>query len=122
MFARPETDYERWLQEQDENYRSEDVPIYEPDILAINYPVKNENKEDHLSHGTLIHPLPSEPMGLKGCPKTSSIVGLALLVMVIIKAVKGFRKRRQKAGDAVSSVKSGDKSRTSVRDLARSLC
>ncbi|KAL4866267.1 hypothetical protein BDV12DRAFT_199332 [Aspergillus spectabilis] len=119
--ARPETDYERWLQEQDENYQLGDESIYEPDTLALNGPVKTQKDEDILSHGTFLRPPQSKSSGFKDYPKTSSIVGLALLVMVILKAVKGFRKRREQAGGDVPSAKSGDKSRTSVRDSARSL-
>ncbi|KAL4881172.1 hypothetical protein BJY04DRAFT_189255, partial [Aspergillus karnatakaensis] len=103
--ARPETDYERWLREQDEKYMPGDEPVYGPDQLG-------PSNHDQPPHGSFIYPgLEPESINYKKHAKTSALVGSVLLVIVILRAVKSFRNRRQQANGALLRAKTGEKSR-----------
>ncbi|KAL4952676.1 hypothetical protein BDW69DRAFT_167118 [Aspergillus filifer] len=103
---RPETDYERWLREQDKNYESQEDPVYEPNS-------QNRHKIEEggpNSHGTMIHPPTSiqhqtpsaghdEPrlLGLERYSAGSKFLFSVLLVLVIVRSVRSFRRRAQLA-------------------------
>lgn len=65
--SRPETDYERWLRGQDENYKPGVEPVYGP----------------------------SDSVGESGSfMDYSKIFGIILAVLIITLIIKAFRKRR----------------------------
>lgn len=67
--SRPETDYERWLRGQDENYRPGAEPVYGP----------GDSVGDS---GSSMH--------------YSKIFSIILAVLLITLAIKAFRKRRNR--------------------------
>ncbi|KAF5858567.1 hypothetical protein ETB97_004251 [Aspergillus alliaceus] len=49
--SRPETDYERWLRDHDENYRPGDRPLYGPGVKGTEDATENVKWKDRLSDG-----------------------------------------------------------------------
>ncbi|KAF7590209.1 hypothetical protein BBP40_003140 [Aspergillus hancockii] len=89
---RPETDYERWLLEQDEHYRPGDHPVYGPDMQGLDDPIANGKGRDRFNEG----------IGLKNYSMICSIILSVLLMIAIIKTAKSFRKKRQQGGIPLS--------------------
>ncbi|KAL2819078.1 hypothetical protein BDW59DRAFT_165231 [Aspergillus cavernicola] len=83
--SRPETDYERWLREQDQHYKPEDQPVYGPVKQGLDDPIENGNAKQIVSHGSFVHPNYS---------MISNFILLVLLTVVVIKLANAFRKRR----------------------------
>ncbi|KAL4943753.1 hypothetical protein BDV06DRAFT_220915 [Aspergillus oleicola] len=98
---RPETDYERWLREKDENYKLQDEPVYEPNSQVLDDAGDNGDK----STRSMIHPPPSihdqtppahtQGLRLLGLRKFlgSNFLLSVLLVSVIVRSVRAFRRR-----------------------------
>ncbi|KAE8365510.1 hypothetical protein BDV27DRAFT_126675 [Aspergillus caelatus] len=97
---RPETDYERWLREQDRHYRPGSRPVYGPDRQNLDDSIANGKWRGRFSEGT----------GLNCYSVMWNIVLSILLIMVIIKTARSCRKRRQQGGISFSG-KTGDKIR-----------
>ncbi|KAL5339390.1 hypothetical protein BJX70DRAFT_397841 [Aspergillus crustosus] len=101
---RPETDYERWLQNNNEDYQPGEKPIYEPTTFALDNTLGNNMQEGNknpvspsLSHDSFIHPAPKS---MHPCEhlKASAIVICAFIVAIALMAVtRSFWKKRQEA-------------------------
>ncbi|KAL4800725.1 hypothetical protein BDV19DRAFT_1043 [Aspergillus venezuelensis] len=105
---RPETDYERWLREQDKNYELQEDPVYEPN--SQNQHDTGDKKDRPNSHGTTVYPptfikhqTPSighegqRPLGLERYSAGSKFLFSVLLVLVIVRSVRSFRRRARPA-------------------------
>ncbi|KAE8158139.1 hypothetical protein BDV40DRAFT_29690 [Aspergillus tamarii] len=95
---RPETDYERWLREQDRHYRPGSRPVYGPD---------RQDLDDSFANGKWRGQF-SEDTGLNRYSAIRNIVLSILLIMAIIKIARSCRKRRQQGGISFSR-RAGDK-------------
>ncbi|KAE8385206.1 hypothetical protein BDV23DRAFT_21498 [Aspergillus alliaceus] len=95
--SRPETDYERWLRDHDENYRPGDRPLYGPGVKGTEDATENVKWKDRLSDGK------------KNYSAIYGIILSVVLAIMIIKSVKAYRKRYHRGRDIPLSGKDWDK-------------
>ncbi|KAL5362515.1 hypothetical protein BJX96DRAFT_186068 [Aspergillus floccosus] len=113
---RPETDYERWLQQQDEHFTPGDNPVYDPRVQQIDGYKKAPKNNGRFwygqdgswrnmhkappsygyfiqSHNTSSFIAPARPC--LSCPSTIHyVLCFALLATILVSAAKAFPKRR----------------------------
>ncbi|KAE8420018.1 hypothetical protein BDV36DRAFT_250365 [Aspergillus pseudocaelatus] len=124
---RPETDYERWLRKQDENFKPGDRPFYGPNMAGNDDRDESETDKDG-DKSLLNSQKESTPyghfIGRQNMPVLSStrllprlnsysIIGSLLLSIVltiaILKSAKAFRKRRHRGGTILLSENTGNR-------------
>ncbi|KAE8168647.1 hypothetical protein BDV40DRAFT_251197 [Aspergillus tamarii] len=125
LLQRPETDYERWLRKQDEDFKPGDRPFYGPNMAGTN------NRDESGTHkdgdkSLLSSQKESTPyghfIGQQNTPVLSStrllprlnsysiICSLLLsivLTIAILKSAKAFRKRHHRGGAILLSENTG---------------
>ena len=124
---RPETDYERWLREQDEDFKPADHPFYGPNMEGTNdlddsgtnkdgeKPMLNSHQEP-THHGHFIEqhnmPIASSTSRLHRLSNYSIICSLLLsivLTVVIIKLAIAFRRGGRRVGAILLSENFGNR-------------
>ncbi|KAL5365888.1 hypothetical protein BJX96DRAFT_180232 [Aspergillus floccosus] len=107
MLQRPETDYERWLSQQDKDFTPGDLPLYNPGVQAVDKHANPSENNDRFRgigdrswhnlqnkdsiHGYFIEP--SSPFPVVA-PMYGVLCFLVLAIILGISAALAFWKRR----------------------------
>ncbi|KAL4907098.1 hypothetical protein BDW74DRAFT_121102 [Aspergillus multicolor] len=122
---RPETDYERWLREQNEDYEPGERPLYEPPVEGLEDTDQTGLRDDwedsqpdvqeewSMSHGYFVRPSSPPRYGFKGYAMI--IMSVLLLVVFVTKSVRGLRQRRYQRGGIPRHGKAWDRSKKEDR-------
>jgi hypothetical protein len=117
MLQRPETDYERWLRLQDQNFTPEDLPLYNQDEQAVDRhedPPENNHcfrgigdrswhnlQEKGSSYGYFIGPYSASP----DISHMYAVLGFIILAYILaFSTALAFRKRQDRERELSRSV------------------